>query len=97
AGVDGRSGKARRRTAAGRAGRPGAAASGHALRFLRCADGALSQPSDAIETALNVMTYRTIHATTYRYDESVSQSISEARLTPRASEKQRVLEVGIAV
>lgn len=43
------------------------------------------------------MIYRTIHATKYRYDEPVSQSLSEAHLTPRSSEKQRVLEVSLAV
>ena len=42
-------------------------------------------------------TYRTIHTTTYLYDQSVAQSISEARLTPRAFERQRVLEAHIAV
>lgn len=43
------------------------------------------------------MTYRTIHTTTYRYEEPVSQSISEARLTPRSFARQRVLETGITV
>jgi transglutaminase-like putative cysteine protease len=42
-------------------------------------------------------TYRTTHTTTYLYDQSVAQSISEARLTPRSSERQRVLETHIAV
>ncbi len=42
-------------------------------------------------------TYRTTHTTTYLYDQSVAQSISEARLTPRASVRQRVLEANIAV
>ncbi len=42
-------------------------------------------------------TYRTTHTTTYLYDQSVAQSISEARLTPRASARQRVLEAHIAV
>jgi transglutaminase-like putative cysteine protease len=42
-------------------------------------------------------TYRTTHTTTYLYDQSVAQSISEARLTPRSSERQRVLEAHIAV
>jgi len=43
------------------------------------------------------MTYRTTHTTTYLYDQSVAQSISEARLTPRSFERQRVLEAHIAV
>jgi transglutaminase-like putative cysteine protease len=43
------------------------------------------------------MTYRTTHTTTYLYDESVAQSLSEARLTPRTFERQKVLEVHIAV
>jgi transglutaminase-like putative cysteine protease len=43
------------------------------------------------------MTYRTTHTTTYLYDEPVAQSISEARLTPRSFERQRVLEVHIDV
>jgi len=43
------------------------------------------------------MIYRTIHTTTYRYDEPVSQSISEARLTPRTFDRQRVQEVRIDV
>src|SRR5947208_2995992 len=43
------------------------------------------------------MTYRTIHTTTYLYDESVAQSISEARLTPRSFDKQRVIDVRIDV
>ena len=43
------------------------------------------------------MTYRTTHTTTYRYDEPVAQSISEARLTPRSFERQRVLESQIDV
>jgi transglutaminase-like putative cysteine protease len=42
-------------------------------------------------------TYRTTHSTTYIYDQSVAQSISEARLTPRSFERQRVLEAHIAV
>src|ERR1700690_4587992 len=42
-------------------------------------------------------TYRTTHTTTYLYDQSVAQSISEARLTPRSAERQRVLEAQIAV
>jgi transglutaminase-like putative cysteine protease len=42
-------------------------------------------------------TYRTTHTTTYLYDQSVAQSISEARLTPRSSERQRVLDAHIAV
>ena len=42
-------------------------------------------------------TYRTTHTTTYLYDQSVAQSISEARLTPRSFERQRVLESHIAV
>jgi transglutaminase-like putative cysteine protease len=43
------------------------------------------------------MTLRTTHTTTYLYDEPVAQSISEARLTPRTFEKQRVQEVRIDV
>lgn len=43
------------------------------------------------------MTYRTIHTTTYRYEEPVAQSISEARLTPRMTEHQRVIESRIDV
>lgn len=43
------------------------------------------------------MTYRTTHTTTYIYDQSVAQSISEARLTPRSYERQRVLEANVAV
>jgi transglutaminase-like putative cysteine protease len=43
------------------------------------------------------MTYRTTHTTTYVYDESVAQSISEAHLTPRSFERQRVREVKIDV
>jgi transglutaminase-like putative cysteine protease len=43
------------------------------------------------------MTYRTTHTTTYRYDEPVSQSISEARLTPRSFDRQRVRDVRIDV
>ena len=43
------------------------------------------------------MTYRTTHTTTYVYDEPVAQSISEARLTPRSFERQRVQEVHIDV
>ncbi len=42
-------------------------------------------------------TYRTIHTTTYRYEGQVSQSISEARLTPRSFARQRVLESSITV
>jgi transglutaminase-like putative cysteine protease len=43
------------------------------------------------------MTYQTIHTTTYRYEESVAQSISEARLTPRFTARQRVIESWIRV
>jgi transglutaminase-like putative cysteine protease len=43
------------------------------------------------------MTYKTTHTTTYRYEQSVAQSISEARLTPRSFDRQRVLEVHIDV
>src|SRR5580704_12093903 len=43
------------------------------------------------------MTYRTTHTTTYVYDQPVAQSISEARLTPRSFDRQRVQEVRIAV
>lgn len=43
------------------------------------------------------MTYRTIHTTTYRYEEPVAQSISEARLTPRMTERQNVIESKIEV
>jgi transglutaminase-like putative cysteine protease len=43
------------------------------------------------------MTYRTTHTTTYIYDESVAQSISEARLTPRSFERQQVQDVHIDV
>src|SRR5258708_2594717 len=43
------------------------------------------------------MTYRTIHTTTYRYDAPVAQSISEARLTPRSTERQRVIESHIDI
>lgn len=43
------------------------------------------------------MIYRTTHTTTYLYDQPVSQSISEARLTPRSFDRQRVREVHIDV
>ena len=43
------------------------------------------------------MTYRTTHTTTYVYDEPVAQSISEARLTPRSFDHQRVQEVRIDI
>lgn len=43
------------------------------------------------------MTYRTVHTTTYRYEGPVSQSVSEARLTPRTFARQRVLESEITV
>lgn len=43
------------------------------------------------------MTYRTTHVTTYLYDQSVAQSISEARLTPRSFDRQRVFDVHIDV
>jgi transglutaminase-like putative cysteine protease len=43
------------------------------------------------------MTLRTTHTTTYRYDEPVAQSISEARLTPRSFDRQRVREVRIDI
>ena len=43
------------------------------------------------------MTYRTIHTTTYSYDAPVAQSISEARLTPRSFERQRVVESHIDI
>jgi transglutaminase-like putative cysteine protease len=43
------------------------------------------------------MIYKTTHTTTYRYDEPVAQSISEAHLTPRTSERQRVLEFGLEI
>jgi transglutaminase-like putative cysteine protease len=43
------------------------------------------------------MTYRTIHTTTYRYEQPVSQSISEARLTPRSFDRQRAIETGVVV
>jgi transglutaminase-like putative cysteine protease len=43
------------------------------------------------------MTYQTTHTTTYLYDEPVAQSISEARLTPRSFEHQKVVEVHIGV
>jgi len=43
------------------------------------------------------MIYRTTHVTKYVYDESVAQSISEARLTPRSFERQHVQEVHIDV
>ena len=42
-------------------------------------------------------TYRTTHTTTYIYDQSVAQSISEARLTPRSFARQRVLEAHVSV
>jgi transglutaminase-like putative cysteine protease len=45
----------------------------------------------------NNMTYRTTHTTTYLYDQPVSQSISEAHLTPRSFERQRVREAHIDV
>ncbi len=43
------------------------------------------------------MRYRTTHVTTYLYDEPVAQSISEARLTPRSFERQKVQEVHIDI
>jgi len=43
------------------------------------------------------MRYRTTHTTTYLYDEPVAQSISEARLTPRSFERQKVQEVHIDI
>ena len=43
------------------------------------------------------MTYRTIHTTTYRYEQPVSQSLSEARLTPRSFGRQHAIESGIVV
>jgi transglutaminase-like putative cysteine protease len=43
------------------------------------------------------MIYRTIHETSYRYDAPVSQSLSEARLTPRSFPGQRVLETSLSV
>jgi transglutaminase-like putative cysteine protease len=43
------------------------------------------------------MTYRTIHKTAYRYEGPVTQSVSEARLTPRSFGGQRVLESHIDV
>jgi transglutaminase-like putative cysteine protease len=43
------------------------------------------------------MIYRTIHTTKYLYDEPVSQSLSEARLTPRSSSGQRVIETRLEV
>lgn len=43
------------------------------------------------------MTYRTVHTTTYRYEEPVAQSISEARMTPRVSDGQRVIETHIEI
>jgi transglutaminase-like putative cysteine protease len=43
------------------------------------------------------MMYRTIHKTIYRYEGPVTQSVSEARLTPRSFGGQRVLESHIAV
>lgn len=43
------------------------------------------------------MRYRTTHTTTYLYDEPVAQSISEARVTPRSFERQRVQEVHIDI
>ena len=43
------------------------------------------------------MTYRTTHTTTYLYAEPVSQSISEARLTPRSFSRQRVRDVQIGI
>jgi transglutaminase-like putative cysteine protease len=44
-----------------------------------------------------MMIYRTVHTTTYRYGEPVAQSISEARLTPRPTARQRVIESQIQV
>jgi transglutaminase-like putative cysteine protease len=44
-----------------------------------------------------MMTYQTVHTTTYRYEEPVAQSISEARLTPRSSDGQRVIECRIDI
>ena len=43
------------------------------------------------------MIYRTTHITRYHYEAPVSQSISEARLTPRKSASQRVPEFSIFV
>ncbi|HVY94583.1 MAG TPA: transglutaminase family protein [Bryobacteraceae bacterium] len=43
------------------------------------------------------MTYRTIHTTTYRYEEPVAQSVSEARLTPRITDRQQVIESKITL
>jgi transglutaminase-like putative cysteine protease len=43
------------------------------------------------------MIYRTIHETKYKYDAPVSQSLSEARLTPRSFPGQRVLETSLSV
>ena len=38
------------------------------------------------------MLYRTTHVTRYLYEEPVSQCLSEARLTPRSFDTQRVIE-----
>lgn len=43
------------------------------------------------------MVFRTIHTTRYRYEHAVSQSISEARLTPRTFARQRANETRIVV
>ncbi|HEY4088296.1 MAG TPA: transglutaminase family protein [Bryobacteraceae bacterium] len=43
------------------------------------------------------MTYHVIHTTTYRYEAPVAQSISEVRLRPRPTERQRVIESRIEV
>jgi transglutaminase-like putative cysteine protease len=43
------------------------------------------------------MIYQTTHITEYRYEAPVSQSISEARLTPRTFASQRLLDFSISV
>ncbi len=43
------------------------------------------------------MLYRTVHTTKYRYERPVSQSISEAHMTPRLSAGQKVYETRLSI
>ena len=43
------------------------------------------------------MLYQATHITNYKYEEPVAQCLSEARLTPRTSPRQRVLETKLEV
>lgn len=43
------------------------------------------------------MLFRTVHTTKYRYDQPVSQSISEARMTPRLFSGQKVFETRLTI